>query len=240
MHKTAMEHADLFFKTYMSNKAGLKVVELGSQDVNGSIRSKCPPGNSYVGIDFVEGKGVDTILTDPYSLPFDENSFDICVTSSCFEHSEFFWVVFLEIVRIVKPNGLIYINVPSNGMVHQWPVDCWRFYPDSGVALQNWARRNGYRVEMLESFVGAQRKSLWNDFVAVFVKDAAHADEWPDRIVDRNINLEGHDFTFTNAHVRNRAQVINPAETPEDQLFRPVKGLRRWLSARRGGFTFRE
>ena len=26
----------------------------------------------------------------------------------------------------------------SNGDYHSWPVDCWRFYPDSGIALINW------------------------------------------------------------------------------------------------------
>ena len=149
MHKTAMEHAGISFSTYLGKKTGLKIVEIGSQDVNGSLRSVAPSGNDYVGVDFVAGKGVDVILTDPYSLPFPDESFDVCVTSSCFEHSEFFWIVFLEILRIVKPGGLVYMNVPSNGDVHRGPVDCWRFYPESGVALQNWARRSGVDAALL-------------------------------------------------------------------------------------------
>ena len=61
-------------------------------------------------------------------------------------------------MRVLKPAGLLYINAPSNGDYHRYPVDCWRFFPDSGVALQNWANRNGYECAMLESFNGDKMK----------------------------------------------------------------------------------
>jgi SAM-dependent methyltransferase len=128
----------------LKNTKGLTIVDIGSQDVNGSLRSVAPPNNKYIGVDFVEAKGVDVVITDPYSLPFEDESVDAVVSSSCFEHSEFFWLLFNEALRILKPTGLLYINVPSNGQFHRYPVDCWRFYPDSGVALQNWGKRSGY------------------------------------------------------------------------------------------------
>ena len=46
------------------------------------------------------------MLTDPYHLPFESNSLDVVVSSSCFEHSEMFWLLFLEIMRVLKPEGL--------------------------------------------------------------------------------------------------------------------------------------
>ena len=153
MHHTAMEHGRLFFETYVKDASGLTIMDLGAQDVNGSLRDLAPVGARYVGVDFENAKGVDVVITDPYALPFEDASIDVCVSSSCFEHSEFFWLVFLEIMRVLKPPGLFYLNSPSNGFFHRYPVDCWRFYPDSGVALQNWARRNCYPVELLESFV---------------------------------------------------------------------------------------
>jgi len=78
----------------------------------------------------------------------------------------------------------LYINVPSNGVFHRFPVDCWRFYPDSGLALQNWGRRNGFAVALTESFIGPKQKEGWKDFVAVFVKDGAFIDKYPKRICD--------------------------------------------------------
>ena len=59
------------------------------------------------------------VLEDPYKLPFDSDSVDIVICSSCFEHSEMFWLLFLEVMRILKPTGLFYMNAPSNGAFHK-------------------------------------------------------------------------------------------------------------------------
>ena len=48
-------------------------------------------------------------------MPFKDNSIDIVVSISVFEHVEFFWETYLEMLRILKPNGLLFINAPSNG-----------------------------------------------------------------------------------------------------------------------------
>ena len=114
MHDTAMQYGAAFFNTYLKNTEDLTIVDIGSQDVNGSLRSVAPTNNKYIGVDFAEAKGVDVVITDPYSLPFEDESVDAVVSSSCFEHSEFFWLLFNEALRILKPNGLLYINAPSD------------------------------------------------------------------------------------------------------------------------------
>jgi SAM-dependent methyltransferase len=146
MHLSAMEHGRLFFECYLKGREGITVVDVGSQDVSGSLRSVAPKGCRYIGLDFVDGPGVDVVMDAPYRLPIDDGMVDAVVCSSCLEHSEFFWLLFLEMLRITKPNGLIYLNVPSNGSFHRYPVDCWRFYPDSGAALARWGQHNGYRT----------------------------------------------------------------------------------------------
>lgn len=209
MHPSAMLNAQLFFRTYLPQGSGERVVEIGAQDVNGSLREVATSNVAYVGVDFVKGKGVDVVLEDPYKLPFDSDSVDVCLSSSVFEHSEMFWVLFLEIVRILKPGGLFYLNVPSNGAFHRYPVDCWRFYPDSGRALVNWAKRSGASVAMLESFVSAQDRDMWNDFVAVFVKDERLASRHPRRILDTKTD-------FTNGQLLGADRFTNFREFPED------------------------
>jgi SAM-dependent methyltransferase len=189
MHPTAMSNADAFFKNYSPNlPKKSRVLEIGSQDVNGSIRTVCPKEYEYTGIDFVEGKGVDIVINDPYAFPFKDNEADIIISSSCFEHSEFFWLVFLEIMRCLKPHGLFYMNAPSTGTFHRYPVDCWRFYPDSAAALANWGKRNGFNCAVLESYI--QVNCQFRDFVGVFIKDAAHAPTYPRKIIDRKIDFE--------------------------------------------------
>jgi SAM-dependent methyltransferase len=174
MHPSALTFARLFFDIYTSHLPTPTIVEIGSQDINGSLRDIAPKQARYIGLDFVAGPGVDVVLADPYVFPLDSGIADAVVSSSCFEHSQFFWLTFLEALRLVKPGGVLYLNVPSNGLYHRYPFDNWRFYPDAGVALTAWARRSGYDAALVESFVGRQDQDVWNDFVAVFARDAAH------------------------------------------------------------------
>ena len=211
MHDTAMEYGAAFFNTYLKNTKDLTIVDIGSQDVNGSLRSVAPQNNKYIGVDFVEAKGVDVVITDPYSLPFEDESVDAVVSSSCFEHSEFFWLLFNEALRILKPTGLLYINVPSNGSFHRYPVDCWRFYPDSGVALQNWGKRSGYNCALLESFVGIRKTDIWNDFIAIFVKDENNSIKYMSRIQNPSI-------PFTNGRLYNSENIANHIRPSQDQI----------------------
>jgi SAM-dependent methyltransferase len=214
MHATALTNADLFLKTYVPRpEPGLKMVEIGSQDVNGSLRQFCPPGAEYVGVDFVPGKGVDLVLEDPYKLPLADNSVDIVLSSSVFEHSEMFWLLFTDVLRVLKPHGLFYLNAPSNGDFHQYPVDCWRFYPDSGQALVKWARHSGFNAELLESFVSAQWVDVWNDFVAVFLKDAAHAARYPARMLDKKDD-------YFNGRLLGKAELLRHRGQTEDVMKR--------------------
>jgi SAM-dependent methyltransferase len=168
--------------------ARFKVLEIGSQDVNGSLRQVCPANVDYIGVDFQKAKGVDVVMVDPYQLPFESDSVDVVVSSSCFEHSEMFWLIFLEALRVLKRKGLFYLNAPSAGDFHRYPVDCWRFYPDSGKALVTWAKRNGINAEVLESFT--QKGGVWQDFVCIFLKDAAFASNFPDRIMNTKKDFE--------------------------------------------------
>lgn len=214
MHSTAMENCKKFFAAYadgFSRSPNVDIVEIGSQDVNGNFRSLAPVGCNYVGVDFTEGRGVDVVLTDPYSLPFDNESVDVVLSSSCFEHSEMFWVVFIEILRVLKPNGLFYLNVPSNGAFHRYPVDCWRFYPDSGRALVSWARRNSLNSTLLESYTSDQQGDIWNDFVAVFLKDEAYVQDFKSRILDSISD-------FHNGMLYGSSEILRPRFFPEDLM----------------------
>lgn len=210
MHPSALNNGKLFFDTYTSSLDAATVVDIGAQNVNGSLSDVMPSHFRYIGVDFVKAKGVDVVLDDPYKLPFDDESVDIVVTSSCLEHSEMFWLMFLEILRVLRPSGLLYMNVPSNGDFHRYPVDCWRFYPDSGNALVTWARRNGLRPQLLESFVSEQCGDLWNDYVAVFVKNEEFAASYPARMIASKSD-------FTNGMVAGKPDILNLRPESQDQ-----------------------
>jgi hypothetical protein len=69
-------------------------------------------------------------------------------------------------------------------LFHRYPVDCWRFYPDSGRAMIDWSKRNGLNPAMLESYTSYQDRGDFNDFVAVFLKDESLVKKYPKRITD--------------------------------------------------------
>jgi hypothetical protein len=92
-------------------------------------------------------------------------------------------------------------------------VDCWRFYPDSGVALQNWGKRSGYNCALLESFVGIRKNKadVWNDFVAIFVKDEKNSAKYISRIQNAPIQ-------FANGRLHNSENIVNHIVPTQDQI----------------------
>ncbi len=213
MHPSAVKNCKRFFDSYgrfIPSAHAVSVIDIGAQNVNGSLRDVVPPQFSYLGVDFVPGNGVDVVLEDPYSLPFESESADVIMSSSVFEHSEMFWLVFLEIMRVLKPTGLFYCNAPSNGLFHRFPVDCWRFYPDAGKALVTWAQRNGMNPILLESYTSAQDGDAWNDFVAIYVKDADSVDLYPKRVTS---SFED----FTNGMVHGQPGFLNFTQVSENR-----------------------
>jgi len=168
MHDSAYNNAKEFVSKYVSENSF--VLDVGSQDINGSMKplfSNC----NYIGIDMEEGKNVD-VVCNSHKMPFDENVFDVIVSSSNFEHDSCFWETFREMCRVVKAGGLIYICAPSKGQYHGYPGDCWRFYKDAGKALQYWINNfTPLKVILVEQNI--TQEGEWNDNVMVFRKSVA-------------------------------------------------------------------
>ena len=221
MHDTSFENLDLFIRTYFPDTRDLKVIDVGSRSRTPEkiikwkdILSKL----EYIGVDLVDGDNVDVILKDPYSYPFEDESIDIIIANSIFEHSEFFWDLFLELLRILKPSGILYINAPSNGDFHRGSfdqdllVDVYRFYPDSGKALKKWGVKNGFEnLTLLESYIFKRRSKNWNDFVAIFLKDEKYLDNFKNRIIQNTQH-------FYNGYIHNVEGINNFQELSEDHV----------------------
>ncbi len=170
MHTSAQQTAQQFFAHYVTPQT-TKLLDIGSLDWTGSIKTWVPDHVQYVGMDQQDGPGVDVVVEDPHVFPFESDHFDLITSTSCFEHDDMFWLTFLECVRVLKPGGYLYVNAPSNGCYHACPTDNWRFYPDSGLSLVKWGRRMNQPVHLIESFFTAQAPAEeWNDMVMVFGK----------------------------------------------------------------------
>jgi SAM-dependent methyltransferase len=160
---------------YLEPAAPLRIVDVGSYDVNGSYRSIFErPGWHYVGVDIAAGPNVDLVLSSPYRFPMRDSFADLVISGQAFEHIEFFWLTWKEMVRVARPGGLIFLIAPSRGSEHLHPVDCWRFLPGGYRALAKYVGN----VDVVEVQTDWQPHSSpdsaeWGDTVGVFRKSSA-------------------------------------------------------------------
>lgn len=87
------------------------------------------PGADYV-CDFVKGK-----------TPFADGSVDMVIATGVLEHVEDGDAFMAEIHRIMKPGGLVHIEIPFLQQYHDDPIDCRR-YTLPGLAL--YLRQRGF------------------------------------------------------------------------------------------------
>lgn len=169
-----MEHMTRLVAHYLDRGCPLSVIDIGAQDVNGSYRGLFDaPSWRYQGVDLAPGKGVDVVLSHPYSLPFASRSVDLVVSGQAFEHIEFFWLTWLEVSRVLKPGGLAFLIAPSRGPEHRFPQDCWRFYPDGFRALAVHGRMELLEVSTDWHAHPDHWSATWGDTVGVFRRRAS-------------------------------------------------------------------
>ena len=93
---------------------GIKVLEVGSLDINGSIRDlfqNC----EYTGIDLGEGKGVDVICPGHLYRKGEKAIYDVVASTECFEHDLHFRETFQNMYDLLKPGGLFFFTCASDG-----------------------------------------------------------------------------------------------------------------------------
>lgn len=108
----------------------VKVLEVGSLDVNGSIRKYFP---DYTGVDMREGPNVDKVLNGhELTKVYNAESFDVVISFDTFEHDIRFWETWEEMKKVLKPGGYALIGVPGRICpLHDHPGDYWRFMLES-------------------------------------------------------------------------------------------------------------
>jgi len=155
MHESSYRNMHRCQKKY-GNKTNT-VLDVGGADVNNTDKlSYRKIFKNYTTLDL---ENADIILQDPYKFPIPDNSFDVVISGQMMEHCPFFWLTMEEMVRVARKH--IFLIVPSAGAVHRYPVDCWRFYPDSGQALADYTH-----VTLLECY--RDKAEPWKDLVSVY------------------------------------------------------------------------
>lgn len=113
-----------------------KILEVGSQDINGSVRQQFNDCD-YTGIDVGAGPGVDVIAQgQEYDAP--DGSFDATISCEVMEHNPYWKATFLNMIRMCRPGGLVLftcasVGRPEHGTTRTTPKDSpltvqWDYY----------------------------------------------------------------------------------------------------------------
>lgn len=109
---------------------GRRVIEIGSFDVNGSVRPsiECLHPAEYVGTDMRPGPGVDIVCpAENLVARFGPDSFDIVVTNCALEHIRHWKKAVSNMKQICTPGGFIVAIAPVRWPFHAYPNDFWRY-----------------------------------------------------------------------------------------------------------------
>jgi SAM-dependent methyltransferase len=110
---------------------GKKIIEVGSYDVNGSVRSLIEfyKPKEYVGVDIMEGPGVDIVCNVEKTMDkFGKENFDVVISTELLEHVRDWRKVISNIKNICVTGGIILITTRSKGFpYHAYPYDFWRY-----------------------------------------------------------------------------------------------------------------
>jgi hypothetical protein len=112
-----------------SDVAGARVLEVGSYDVNGSVRPLVEAHGpaSYLGVDQSGGPRVDKVVSC-YDLvdTFGPDAFDIVISTEMLEHVDDWQRAVAELAGVAA--DLLVITTRSKGFpYHPFPGDFWRY-----------------------------------------------------------------------------------------------------------------
>ncbi len=158
MHQSSFNKMSQLLEKYVPSN--VKVLDVGATNHIWNYKEAVLTNNDfYMTLDW--GIGADYIVNSYDWDHIPKNMFDVVITGQAFEHDKFFWKTTENIKNILSPGSIVIIIVPSCGHIHRYPVDCYRFYPDSAETFAEILN-----ADILE--VDYNTESEWGDLAMVF------------------------------------------------------------------------
>jgi hypothetical protein len=100
----------------------VNILEVGSQDINGSIRDFFSNASGFLGVDLGIAPGVDWVIPgELVELP--DGWAEVVISTECFEHCRDWEKVFVNMLRIAAPRSLVIITCASPGRTTHGAID---------------------------------------------------------------------------------------------------------------------
>lgn len=106
MHNIVRREIKRFIRKHPMQSA--RIAELGSLNINGSIRELLPP---LTGFDIVKGKGVDVVINPGWIPVRYRNKFDNVFAANSFQYCKNPKIFKKQIVDLLKCRGIVWLNM---------------------------------------------------------------------------------------------------------------------------------
>lgn len=100
-------------ETYPKYFRDVKVLDIGSLDINGNTKHFFSHPFYYIGVDLSSGDNVDVI--SPGHLYDSGFKFDVVMSSECFEHDMYYPRTIQNMINLLKSSGLMIFTCASTG-----------------------------------------------------------------------------------------------------------------------------
>lgn len=118
MHKEARQFIARMLAELPPRRA---VIEIGSRDINGSIRDLFAAADSYVGIDIEDGRGVDLVADGATYQP--DELVDTVVCCEALEHVSEPEAIVANAARMLAPGGVFLLTAATDPRTPHSAVD---------------------------------------------------------------------------------------------------------------------
>jgi SAM-dependent methyltransferase len=177
---TASDRDILFSPLFIIKKLQRDVLKKHAQLLNGNIidigcgakpYKEYTTSSRYIGMDESEGASCD-VRAGAVSIPFKPDSFDSVICTEVLEHLDEPGKCILEIERVLRSGGYLYVTVPQSWGLHYEPHDYWRF---TRYGIEYLLKKHDFEIVDIErlggifSMVGVRMIDvLWSGFVNLF------------------------------------------------------------------------
>ena len=109
-HHQQQEFCKLINKFFFKEKK-IAILEIGSCNVNGTIRNIFTNNIKYIGADVAKGPDVDVVY-DGLNLEI-KDKFDLSISCECFEHNPYYIENFKKMIDLTNENGIVVFTCAS-------------------------------------------------------------------------------------------------------------------------------
>jgi SAM-dependent methyltransferase len=106
------------------------ILELGTRrwGPEPTHHAKLWPHLRHIGVDIQNGLDVDVVCdVEKLTSKFEPNSVDAIFSGSTFEHVSRPWIAAREILEVLKPGGLFFVQSHQTFPLHGYPCDYYRY-----------------------------------------------------------------------------------------------------------------